>query len=55
MSGVLSDEKQMHLSHVILQSLEGTTEGACRGVLHARTTGDQAGAGRAYSIGEECR
>ncbi len=27
MSGVLSDEKQMHLSHVILQSLEGTTEG----------------------------
>ncbi len=27
MSGVLSDEKQMHLSHTILQCLEGTTEG----------------------------
>jgi len=27
MSSVLSDEKQMHLSHLILQCLERTTEG----------------------------
>jgi len=27
MSSVLSDEKQMHLSHIILQCLERTTEG----------------------------
>ena len=27
MSALLSDEKQMHLSHVIIQCLEGTMEG----------------------------
>lgn len=43
MAALLSDEKQMHLSHVILQCLEKTTEGrfvgssalVLRGIKHA--------------------
>lgn len=31
MASLLSDEKQTHLSHVILQALQGTSEGALCG------------------------